>query len=178
MATKTLHLAITVLGEHSSALPERLAKIVADCNCAIKDCRMTILGRQLAALTLLSGNWDSIAKAEGALRKLEAESGLTVHIERTEAGEPDGKLVPYAVDVICPDQIGVHNRLLQFFSKNNIHIHDLYSTTYEAAQTATTMVSVHLNIHIPADISIASLRNDFMDFCDRLNLDAVMEPIK
>ena len=175
---KTLHLAITVIGDHSAALPERLTKTVSDCGCHIKDCRMTILGQQLAVLMLLSGNWDSIAKVEDALLKLEAESGLAAHIKRTDCGDPGGKLVPYAVDVICPDQTGVHSRLMQFFSRSSIHIHDLYSTTYEASQTATTMVSIHLNIHVPADISISSLRNDFMDFCDRLNLDAIMEPIK
>ncbi|MGI9229822.1 MAG: glycine cleavage system protein R [Gammaproteobacteria bacterium] len=172
---KTLHLAMTVIGDHSPALPEQLTKTVSDCGCHIKDCRMTVLGQQLAVLMLLSGNWDSIAKVEDALLK---EKDLAIHIKRTECDNPGGKLIPYAVDVICPDQAGVHSKLMQFFAKNNTHIHDLYSTTYEASQTATTMVSVHLNIHVPVDIAISSLRNDFMDFCDRLNLDAIMEPIK
>ena len=175
---KSLYLAATVIGTHSSVLPERLTKTISDCGCNIKDCRMTILGQQLAVLMLLSGNWDNIAKAEDALLKLEAEDDLAIHIKRTERSNPGGTMVPYAVDVICPDQTGVHSRLMQFFIKSNIHIHDLSSTTYEASQTATTMVSIHLNIHVPADISIASLRNDFMDFCDHLNLDAIMEPIK
>jgi glycine cleavage system transcriptional repressor len=40
------------------------------------------------------------------------------------------------------------------------------------------MFSVHLTVDIPADIQIATLREEFMDFCDQLNLDAIIEPLK
>jgi glycine cleavage system transcriptional repressor len=40
------------------------------------------------------------------------------------------------------------------------------------------MFSVHLTVDIPASLQIAMLRDEFMDFCDQLNLDAVIEPIK
>jgi glycine cleavage system transcriptional repressor len=40
------------------------------------------------------------------------------------------------------------------------------------------MFSVHISLEVPADTHIASLREEFLDFCDRLNLDAVIEPIK
>ena len=40
------------------------------------------------------------------------------------------------------------------------------------------MFSLHMTISVPTDISIAAMRNEFMDFCDQLNLDAIMEPVK
>jgi glycine cleavage system transcriptional repressor len=40
------------------------------------------------------------------------------------------------------------------------------------------MFSVHMSVGIPADIHIAALRDEFMDYCDTFNLDAVIEPIK
>ena len=40
------------------------------------------------------------------------------------------------------------------------------------------MFAVHIAVDIPADMQIAALREEFMDFCDQLNLDAVIEPIK
>ena len=49
---------------------------------------------------------------------------------------------------------------------------------YSAAHTATPMVSVHINIGIPAATHLAALRDEFLDFCDQLNVDAIMEPIK
>ena len=40
------------------------------------------------------------------------------------------------------------------------------------------MFALHMTIGIPADTAIASVRGDFMDFCDDLNLDAMMAPVK
>jgi glycine cleavage system transcriptional repressor len=52
------------------------------------------------------------------------------------------------------------------------------TTGYAAAHTGTPMFSVHMTVGIPADVHIASLREEFMDFCDSMNLDAVLEPLK
>jgi glycine cleavage system transcriptional repressor len=35
-----------------------------------------------------------------------------------------------------------------------------------------------MTISVPTNVSIAGLRGEFMDFCDHLNLDAIMEPVK
>jgi glycine cleavage system transcriptional repressor len=40
------------------------------------------------------------------------------------------------------------------------------------------MFAVHMTVGIPADMHIAALREEFMDYCDGLNLDAVLEPLK
>ncbi|MCW8845305.1 MAG: glycine cleavage system protein R, partial [Gammaproteobacteria bacterium] len=37
---------------------------------------------------------------------------------------------------------------------------------------------VQMNVDIPARIQLSGLRDEFMEFCDQLNLDAVLEPIK
>ena len=65
-----------------------------------------------------------------------------------------------------------------FFSDKNINIEDMTTSSYAAAHTGTPMFSVRMNIGIPADIHIAALRDEFMDFCDSMNIDAVLEPIK
>jgi glycine cleavage system transcriptional repressor len=52
------------------------------------------------------------------------------------------------------------------------------TSSYAAAHTGTPMFSVHLTVDIPASQQISALRDEFMDFCDQLNLDAVMEPVK
>ncbi len=52
------------------------------------------------------------------------------------------------------------------------------TNTYKAVNTGASMFSMHMTVNIPADISIASIRGDFIEFCDQLNLDAIMEPLK
>jgi glycine cleavage system transcriptional repressor len=40
------------------------------------------------------------------------------------------------------------------------------------------MATVQLTIHVPDSLPLAGLRENFLDLCDRLNLDGIMEPIK
>ncbi len=86
--------------------------------------------------------------------------------------------MPYAIDAVCSDRLGVVHDIAKFMANNELQIQDLYTNTYQAANTDTKMFSVHMTINIPTDTSISVVRNDFMDFCDRLNLDAIMEPVK
>jgi glycine cleavage system transcriptional repressor len=45
-------------------------------------------------------------------------------------------------------------------------------------QTGADMFSAHVTIGVPASMHIAALRDDFLAFCDDLNLDAIMDPMK
>jgi len=82
------------------------------------------------------------------------------------------------VDVVALDHPGIVYRLAEFFSSRDINIEELSTATYAAAHTGTPMFSVHMTVNVPASMHIASLREEFMDFCDELNLDAVLEPVK
>jgi glycine cleavage system transcriptional repressor len=45
-------------------------------------------------------------------------------------------------------------------------------------QTGADMFQAQLTIGIPASTRIAELRDEFMEMCDGLNLDAIMDPVK
>jgi len=50
--------------------------------------------------------------------------------------------------------------------------------SYAAAHTGAQMFSVYMVVHVPTRIHIAALREEFMDLCDHMNLDAILEPLK
>jgi glycine cleavage system transcriptional repressor len=76
------------------------------------------------------------------------------------------------------DQPGIVHNLASFFSQRQINIQEMVTSSYAAAHTGTPMFAVHMTVDIPASLQISVLRDEFMDFCDQLNLDAVMEPVK
>ena len=47
-----------------------------------------------------------------------------------------------------------------------------------AAHTGAPMFAVQMIINVPSKLQVAQLREEFMDFCDSLNLDAILEPVK
>ena len=139
---------------------------------------MTVLGDRFAMMMLLSGSWNAIAKIESLLPRLNEQLEIATIIQRTEPRKREGSSMPYAVEVVAVDNIDVVHNITHFFSEREVAIEDLYSGTYAAAHTGTPMFSLHMTIGVPTDLSIATLRGEFMEFCDQLNLDSIMEPVK
>ena len=178
MPPKNSHLVISALGIDRPGIVNQLSKAIYDLQCNISDSRMTVLGGEFAILLMVEGPWNQLAKLEDQVPELQAKLDLTITTKRTEERAPNAKLLPYGVDVVSLDHPGIVYSLASFFSDKDINIEDMTTSSYAAAHTGTPMFSVRMNIGIPADIQIAVLRDEFMDFCDSMNIDAVLEPIK
>jgi glycine cleavage system transcriptional repressor len=169
---------ITAVGDDRPGVVHDLSRVVLDCGGNIVESRMTALGSDFAMLLLVSGNWHTLAKLESELKKLEENQGLNIMLRRTEARPADSDRVPYAIDVVCLDQAGIVFNLASFFACREIEIAELNTRSYSAAHTGAPMFAVQMSVNIPSDMQISVLRDEFMDFCDQLNLDAIMEPVK
>jgi glycine cleavage system transcriptional repressor len=169
---------ISAVGPDRPGVVHDLSRIVLDCGGNIVESRMTALGSEFAMLLLVSGNWHTLAKLEGELERAGRKDGLAIHVRSTEKRRSEETLLPYAVDVVCMDQSGIVFNLARFFSSRNIEIAELNTRSYAAAHTGAPMFSVQMVANIPGKTSIAALREEFMDFCDQLNLDAILEPVK
>lgn len=178
MTTQKTFLVISALGEDHPGIVNHLSKAILDHGCSLEDSRMTVLGGDFAAILLVQGKWNTLAKVENALPELERQLGLTITCKRTGERKHGDNKIPYAVDVIAMDHPGIVNSLAAFFAERGINIEDMSTTAYAAAHTGTPMFAVHMTVGIPADTHIATLREEFMDHCDGLNLDAVLEPLK
>lgn len=178
MPPKKNYLVISALGRDRAGIVDQLSKIILEDGCNIIDSRMTVLGGEFAILLMVEGNWNTLAKLEDALSQAGDGLGLTITAKRTEERQADNNLLPYAIDVVSMDHPGIVHHLASFFSQRNINIEDLSTSSYAAAHTGTPMFAVHMSVGIPAAMHIAALRDEFMEFCDTMNLDAVLEPIK
>jgi glycine cleavage system transcriptional repressor len=178
MPSKNHHLVISALGKDRPGIVDQLARIVFELDCNITDSRMTVLGGEFAVLILVEGPWNKLAKLEDHLPEAQEELDLTIVSRRTGDRQVTADLLPYAVDVVSLDHPGIVYNLASFFSQRQINIEDMSTASYSAAHTGTPMFSVRMSVGIPANIHIAALRDEFMEFCDAMNLDAVLEPIK
>lgn len=178
MPAKKSFLVISALGKDRPGIVDQLSKVIFDHGCNISDSRMTVLGGEFAILLMIEGNWNTLAKLETACPGLEQQLNLTIITRRTGERPKGAALLPYGVDVVALDHPGIVHHLASFFSRRNINIEDMATSSYAAAHTGTPMFSVHIAVGIPSDVHIATLRDEFMEFCDSMNLDAVLEPIK
>lgn len=172
------YLAITASGEDQVGLVERFTSRILDAGCNIEESRMAVLGGQFAILMLVSGPWHALTKLEDRAGIMGTELGLAIICKRTKPQERPKPLVPYRVNVVAMDHPGIVHKLAEFFSRQGINIEELATETYPAPHTGTPMFSVNITIGVPADMHLPTLRGDFFDYCDNLNLDAVMEPAR
>jgi len=169
---------ISAVGGDRSGVVHDLTRAVLDCGGNILDSRMIALGSEFAMLLLVSGSWHTLARLESELKKVEEHSGLSLSMRRTEERAPRADMLPYAIDVVCLDQPGIVFNLASFFASREIDIAEMATRSYSAAHTGAPMFSVQITVNIPSNLQISALRDEFMDFCDHLNLDAIMEPVK
>jgi len=175
---KKNYLVISALGSDKTGIVNDLSEAALNSGCNIADSRMVALGGEFAIILMASGNWNDIAKLESMLPGLQKRSGLTIITRRTEQRAAQANLIPYEVEVVSIDHPGIVYQLAHFFSTRNINIEELNTGSYSAAHTGTPMFSLNMVVDVPADLHIAQLREEFLDFCDALNMDAVIEPSK
>lgn len=172
------HLLISAFTTHPASPLLAVTRRIAEAGCNLADSRLSTVGRDVSVLALAVGPWDAIAKLESALGRLDRKDGLRINWYRTGARELQSTLLPYIVEVVAADKPGILFQLAEFFDSQGITIESLHSTRYRAMQTGAEMFSAQLTIGVPSSMHIAGLRDDFLDFCDHLNLDAIMDPVK
>ena len=169
---------ISAVGPDRTGVVQDLTKVILSCGGNIEESRMTTLGSEFAMLLLVSGNWATLNKLEQGLEKLGTSNGLTIGIRKTDEKAPSGDRMPYAVDIVSLDQQGIVFNLANFFASKDIEIADVATRSYAAAHTGSPMFAIQMAINVPSTVHIAQLREEFLEICDRLNLDAILEPVK
>ncbi|MFM7396930.1 MAG: glycine cleavage system protein R [Gammaproteobacteria bacterium] len=172
------HLAISAIGPDRTGLVHDLTQVISDCGGNISESRMASLGNEFAMVLLVAGNWHSIAKLETELQRFATESGLTLHLQRTDPRGARTDQLPYSIDAVCLDQTGIVAALSGFCASRNIDIAEVATRIYPAAHTGALMFAVQMIINVPSKLHLAHLREEFMEFCDARNLDAILEPVK
>jgi len=177
-ATPATHLVLVLIGEDRPGLLEQVARSVMEAGCNLEDSRMSVLAGVCCISMAVRGNWKTLGKLESQLARVQADTGLSVTARRAQPEEAALPAMAYSVDVVALDQVGIVHALAGFFTSRGVNIRDLHTRVFRAQQTGARMFAANMVIDIPADQHLASLRGDFLDFCDELNLDGVLDPIK
>ena len=169
---------ISAVGTDRTGVVQDITKDILECGGNIEESRMTTLGAEFAMLMLVSGNWHTLSKLEQKLEKLTGDGNLSISVRKTSEPVSKEDRMPYAVDVVSLDQQGIVYSLANFFAERDVEIAEVATRHYSAAHTGAPMFEVQMAVNIPASLHVAAFKDEFHDFCDELNLDAMLEPVK
>jgi glycine cleavage system transcriptional repressor len=173
-----MQLAITVLGSHQSRFMAEILPAIRDCKCRIVEIRSSIIGQSNAAYLLIQGNWNQIAKFESTLDAIQKRLEIKVQTLRTEAKDKTKECLPYSLETISLDHENIIESVATFLLDRDIDIEEITGSSYQAPYLQSSVFSSKFVILVPAAVSLLILREEFMDLCDQLNIDAILEPIK
>lgn len=173
-----MQLAITALGNNQSNFIAEILPAVRESNCNILELRSSRLAQAAAAYLLVQGNWNQIAKLENTLDAMQRRLELKIHMLRPDQPDKSKDCMPYSLETLSLDKDNVIELVASFLIDRDIGIEEVGGSSYLAPYIQTPVFSTKFVILIPPQLHLLSLREEFLDFCDHLNIDAILEPIK
>lgn len=168
------YLVISALGNDRTGIVNSVSQTIVEHKGNITSSRMMAMGGEFALMLLVEGDNEVIENIQSALPGIESSLGLTIVSKHTTARH-DISRVPCNVSVISMDHPGIVQQVADFFSSRDVNIEEMNTDTYPAAHTGTPMFALNMVVSLPAELKVAPLRDEFIDFCDSMNLDASME---
>lgn len=152
-----------------------MSNLCSQHQCNILNCYMSTMSGQQCFIMMVGGNWSDIAKLETALPGLQSEHGILFISNRPPATTTSEEgYLPYTAQLIGVDAPGTLGTALQFFITQQISVDAVRSDTMSYNNTPITTITLAINV--PANLSIADLRDQFLLLCDEINIDGNLEP--
>jgi len=172
------NLVISALGKDKPGIVNELSKTILSQGGNISESRMSVLGGEFAMMLLVSGTQECIDNILSRLEETGEKLNLTLIAKETQPQEKNTRQIPYIVSVLSMDHPGIVHHIADFLSNHDLNIEEIETKTYPAAHTGTPMFSLEMTVSIPADSSVRKLRDEFLIFCDDLNLDGSLESMR
>lgn len=176
-----MQLAISVLGDKKDDFIAEILSAISTCHCSILEFRTSNLADITSVYVLTDGNWNYVAKLEALLEIMRSRFQLQISFFRPQDSAvisipKDG--VPYTLETISTEKIDLLFAVTTFLLDRGIYIVEISANLNPALLFDSQIFSTRLTLQVPSDVRILSLREEFLDFCDNLNIDAILEPIK
>lgn len=173
-----MQLTVTALGNKSTHFISEILVIISSSDCNVLELKSSNLAQSTAAYFLIDGNWNHIAKVETLLENLTKRLEIQISTIRPESNPKKSNSIPYSLETISLDRHNVIEDITNFLYEHDICIEEISACSYPAPYVNTLLFSTKFVLLIPPHVRLLMLREEFLDFCDTLNIDAIIEPIK
>ena len=173
---KVLQLAIVSSDMKNKILD--ICTLVYKFECYIISTRIINKMGQKTALYVLGGDWNNISKLESSLQSLELSEDDKIILKTSEDSTKSKarSTMLYHLNIVSHSEENILPNLYNFCEANDINILNLTADSNLNGEYKTFMLNAQIEIN--ALVSLSDIREQFMLFCDGLNIDGILDPIR
>lgn len=172
------YIVLSAIGADKSGIVNDLSKTVTELTANILDSRMVVMGGEFTIIMMIGGDSLTLDKLEPALQARCEALALQMISRRTQRKQATPDALPYQVNAVALDHPGIVNEITGFYTRHDINVEDLKTQNYAAPLTGSPMFALEMVVNVPSRLNLSELKDQFFDFCDELNLDASIEPLR
>ncbi|MCA9565548.1 MAG: hypothetical protein KC561_18750 [Myxococcales bacterium] len=164
-------LVITAVGPDRPGLVQSLAASISKHEGNWCESRMAQLAGRFAGIIMVTVPSD---RADALQKDLEESlsGSLRVVVQRSETVESVANPVRRArVELIGSDHTGIVREIAQALSQLDVNVEELVTHTVSAPMSGNAMFSAELDLSVPADLDLVTLRLDLERLADDLMVD-------
>ena len=173
-----MQLIVTLIGNQSAVFLTDILTAISSCSCTVAELRASKLAQVNTCYILVNANWNNIAKLEALLNSLASKLSIQMTVLRPDEPLTESTGIPYMIEAISVENNQVLEEIIQFLLERNVEIEDVNVNTLQSSYSATLVLSIKIILLVPLNTRLLLFREEFLDFCDNLNIDTMIEPLK
>ena len=173
-----MQFAVTLLGQQSNNFLTDVLKSISDCGCTVSELRASHFSQLTACYFLVNANWNNRGKLENLFQELASSLSIQVMPLLSEQEVTKSTGIPYIIEAISAENNQVVEEILTFLANRDTVIEDIRVNTLKSSYSSTPVLSVKVILLVPPKERLLLFREEFLDFCDNLNIDTLIEPLK
>ena len=135
---------------------------------------------QKTALYVVGGDWNNISKLESSLQSIELDDN-TKMILKTSSSKDKTKdkktdIMLYNLNIVSHNEANILPNLYSFCEANSLNMLNITADNTLGIEYKVFMLNAQ--VEISALLSLTDIREEFMLFCDNLNIDGILDPIR
>ena len=149
---------LTAIGSDRVGIVDDLTTAILEKHCNIEESRMAVLGGEFTVMLLLSGSQEDIEALIEASKGIAEKLDLHISMKPTVEPKPHPQMRPYMIESVSLDTPGIVHAITALLRRHRINIENM-------------------EISIPPEVSLATLREEIETLETEQNLDIKLIPV-
>lgn len=170
-------LVMTLIGEDRPGLVGRLASVIAEHGGNWLESRMAHLGGHFTGILRVEIAAERGQQLLAALETLEAD-GLSIRAHGGKNVQPPGTGSLATLEVVGADRPGIVRHISRVLAEQQVNVEELTTSREHGAMSGESIFRATATVRLPADVSVATLRQALERIASDLMVDVAVMPAR